>query len=479
MSAGESAIRFGTDGWRAIMCDTFTFNNVRIVVQAIAAYLLDKDDQRPVFVGHDARFLAERFADEACGVLAASGIRTLRAPTDLPTPVVAFAVTHVGCAGAIMFTASHNPPEYNGIKFIPDYGGPASPEITHAIEQNIRNLQAQASGVVTHTDITAAKAEGLVRMYDPKGDYLKHIEKILPIGSLGHAHLGVVYDPMYGSGRHYLEEMLHNAGARVSTLHNHRDPLFGGRMPDPTAHHLGDLVQHLKHSGAEIGLATDGDADRFGVVDTGGHYLSANQVISLLFVHLVEHFGLEGSVVRTVATTHLLDRLAAKYGRVVHETPVGFKHICDMMRKEPVVIGGEESGGLSIGPHIPEKDGLLANLLVAHMRAVRGKPLHSVLGEIMDEVGTSVSRRVDLKIPDERKGQLVHTLAQTPPERIGNWPVESVSTIDGVKLLLVGDRWVLARPSGTEPLLRLYMEAPTEGDLESIQAALQTVIDRV
>ncbi len=457
-------IKFGTDGWRAVMCDTFTFTNVRLVVQAIAGYLrAHYPAEKGVLVGYDSRFLAERFADEAARVLAANGIRALVTAEDAPTPVVAHAVTVRKAAGALMFTASHNPPEYNGLKFIPDYGGPAAPEITREIEERLEEVLSR--GQVHQLSREEANDRGLIEKIDPRPDYLRHLSGLVDFGLIRNAGLRVIYDPMYGTGRHYLGQILADAGCQVRVIHGQRDPLFGGLNPEPTEEQLAELIGLVKGGEADLGLATDGDADRFGVIDSQGRYITPNQVISLLLAHLANK-GEKGGVVRTVATTHLIDRLAAKYGLAAYETPVGFKHVCQLMREKPILIGGEESGGLSVGRHIPEKDGILACLLVAELRAAAKKPLTQILGELMREVGASFSRRIDVHLPEERKRAVIDKLKANPPRELGGQAVTGVSAIDGVKVSLEDGSWFLARPSGTEPLLRIYVEAGNEDLLQ-------------
>ncbi|NLJ24134.1 MAG: phosphoglucomutase/phosphomannomutase family protein [Firmicutes bacterium] len=475
MGSGDVQIKFGTDGWRAIMCDTFTFANVRLVVQAIAKYLLDSGKAaKGVVVGHDARFLAERFAEEAAKVMIANGIKVYMLPEDAPTPVVAYAVTLWQSAGAVMFTASHNPPEYNGIKYIPEYAGPASTDITAAIERNLSHPTASEAESV---DLALAKSQGFLEIIDPRPQYFQHISELVDFDVIRQSGLKIVCDPMYGSGRHYLPDILQAKGCEVETIRGYRDPLFGGGLPEPTAVELAPLADKVRTSGSHLGLATDGDADRFGVIDGGGRYIAPNQVIALLLVHLVEHRGYEGAVVRTVATTHLLDRLAEKYGLEIIETPVGFKYICEKMRSQPVIIGGEESGGLSIGAHIPEKDGILADLLVAEMQAVRRGHLSQVLDQVMAEVGSVYSRRVDLRYPDDKKATLVRDLVTDPPKKVAGRGLAQITDIDGAKLILADGSWFLVRPSGTEPLLRIYIESDSEKALQEIEDAVTKLID--
>jgi len=458
------------------MCDSFTFANVRLVVQAIARYILDSQKaDRGVIIGHDARFLAERFAEEAAKVMLANGIKVYMLPEDAPTPVVAYAVTLCQSAGAVMFTASHNPPEYNGIKYIPDYAGPATSDITTNIESNLGEpVAAEAESM----DLALARNQGRLEIIDPRQQYFQRMGELVDFNAISKSGLKIVCDPMFGSGRHYLPDILKANGCQVEIIRGHRDPLFGGRLPEPTAAELVPLVDRVRESGSHLGLATDGDADRFGVIDGTGAYITPNQVIVLLLAHLVEHRGYDGAVVRTVATTHLLDRLAGKYGLELIETPVGFKYICEQMRNQPVIIGGEESGGLSIGTHIPEKDGVLANLLVAEMQAVRGETPSQILQKIMAEVGAMHSRRIDLRYPDEKKASLIRELVTAPPEVIAGRRLARITDIDGAKLILEDGSWFLVRPSGTEPLLRIYVEGESEQEVQEIVDAVTMFVEK-
>ncbi|MCG0277428.1 MAG: phosphoglucomutase/phosphomannomutase family protein [Thermanaeromonas sp.] len=466
------SIKFGTDGWRAIIADEFTFSNVRKVVQAIADYLSEETTNRRVVIGYDHRFLAENFASAAAEVLAGNGFTVYLPERAVPTPVTAFAVKSLGAAGAIMFTASHNPPEYHGLKFIPSYAGPAVPEITNKIEERIApNLE------VKQVDLNAARKEGLIQPFDPREDYLKHLQELLDTETLGRSGLKIVVDPLYGAGIGYLESLLSQAGCQVETLHNWRDPLFGGKLPDPSARGLDELAERVRVQGAHLGLALDGDADRFGVVDADGTYLTANQVLFLVLAHLVETRGQRGGVGRTVATTHLLDRLAGAYGLEVVETPVGFKYIGQALLHKGCILGGEESGGLSIRGHIPEKDGILATALVAEIRAKFGRPLKEYLAQLMQRYGPLVSERLDVHVSPEVKEKVLKELTSYEPARLGGQPVVDRITIDGVKFLLADGSWALIRPSGTEPLFRIYVEAPQQETLQKIREDLKSGLE--
>ena len=458
------AIKFGTDGWRAIISDEFTFANVRVVGQAIANYLHNhKLDGKQLIVGYDPRFLADKFAEEVVKVMESNSISCLFPERDTPTPVIAFCVKDLKASGAVMLTASHNPPEYCGIKFIPSYAGPASLEITKEIEGYIANPEVQYG-------ISSGKKAGAER-FNPRERYLKYLETIIDIETIKRAKLKVVCDPMFGSGRGYLDHEFERLNCTVFALHSERDVLFGGSLPEPSEEHLKGLCQKVVNTKADLGLATDGDADRFGVVDETGRFYCANEVISMLASYLIEDKGYSGSIVRSVATTHMLDKIAAIHKMKLHETPVGFKYIAEIMMKEAVVIGGEESGGLSIRGHIPEKDGILANLLVAEMVAKKKKPLSQIFANLEGRVGKFYSKRVNMHIAEEKKASLISKLKSDPPKDFAGRKVAQVRTLDGVKLILDDGSWLLLRPSGTEPLLRAYFESGSRETLRAMEEA--------
>jgi len=464
------AIAFGTDGWRAVLADQFTVENVRVVAQAIAAHTREQGGQdQGVIVGHDTRFLGRMFAQEVVGVLTANGIRTYLVNEATPTPVVAFGVKHFAASGAVMITASHNPPEYNGIKYIPDYAGPATPVITGNLEKHIAAIQ--QSGDVRTMPLEEAFNGKRLQYIFLRPHYEAHLRRMVNFDVLKRANLSVVVDPMHGAGIGYLSSLLAEAGIETCSIRDWEDPLFGGNLPEPNDKHLSELKEEVIQRRAVLGLANDGDADRFGVVDRFGQYLSPNQVLLLLTRHLIKNRGLTGRIVRTVATTHMLDRIACQYGLDVTETPVGFKYVGAEMRKGDVLIGGEESGGASILGHIPEKDGILINLLVAEMCAWEQKGIDQILLDVLEEVGEVFHARWDFRLA-EKDPWMERMLAQ-PPDRVGPFPVTSVLRTDGIKLMLAGGSWILIRPSGTEPLLRVYGETDTVAGLERIKDAVQ------
>lgn len=464
------AIRFGTDGWRAIVADEFTTANVRIVAQAIASYTKERGQQeQPLLVGHDTRFLGRRFAEEVVQVLTGNGIRTYLLSEAAPTPAVAFGVKHFAASGAIMITASHNPPEYNGIKYIPDYAGPASPAITKRLEEWI--AQIVQSGEVHRTSIDEAIAQKRMQIIVLRPHYEAHLRRMVKLDVLKRSSMHVVVDAMHGAGMGYVSGLLRETGIRTVGLRETVDAAFGGNLPEPNEKHLTLLRQEVVSRQATMGLANDGDADRFGVVDEAGRFIPPNEVLVLLAYHLVNNRKLSGKIVRTVATTHLLDRVAAAYGLELVETPVGFKYIGEQMLLGDVLLGGEESGGASILGHIPEKDGVLINLLIAELCAWEGKPLGKILRDVQDQFGELFSTRIDISLT--RKEDLLQKLLDQPPLMVGPYAVQDINQLDGRKLLLEEGHWVLIRPSGTEPLVRIYCEATNLLALEKIKEAIR------
>jgi phosphomannomutase len=475
-NTGMTGIKFGTDGWRDLMYDRFNLPNVRLVVQAIAKYTKDHHGEgRGIVVGYDARFFSEVFAREAAGLLAANGIKVRFGKRDYPTPVIAYAVQLYQAFGAIMFTASHNPPEYNGIKFIPEYAGPASLEITREIEANL-NLLAQSGNADHAAAAGALSADPLITAVDPTPEYFDQLRQLVDIPAIRRSGLRIVIDPMYATGRGFLAGLL--ADCPCEEIHNQRDPLFGGSMPDPQDKLLAELKAKVNCSQLSIGLATDGDADRFGIVDCDGTYLTPNQVIPLLMTHLTRSRGHKGVVGRSVATTHMIDRLAEIHGVEAVETPVGFKYLGELMRTRPVIIGGEESGGLSVMGHIPEKDGILACALMAEMLAVTGKPLAATLQELYREVGHFQTRRIDIHLSDPAKQAILEKCRKNPPDSVQGLRVKEIRTIDGFKFIMENGSWFLIRPSGTEALIRVYFEATSAEALQGLVAPVQSLLDQ-
>ncbi|NQT30110.1 MAG: phosphoglucomutase/phosphomannomutase family protein [Candidatus Saganbacteria bacterium] len=460
-------IKFGTDGWRAIISDEFTFENVQKVAKAIAKYIIDhKLADKPLIIGYDPRFLADKFAQTSAKIMEDAGINCYLTERDTPTPIVAWEVVDRKACGAIMFTASHNPAEYCGIKFIPAYAGPANEEITAELQEN------------SNRDIVLPKPakKGEVERFEPRERYFNYIKSFIDPDLIKKARLKVVYDPMHGAGRGYVDRLLQDLGVEVAVINGGRDVLFGGRSPEPTGENLKELEAKVVELRADCGLANDGDADRFGVVDERGDFLNANQVFALVFDYLVSNKGYTGSVVRSVATTHLIDLVAKHHKIAVYETPVGFKHIAKLMLAKDIIIGGEESGGLSIKGHIPEKDGILADLLIVEMLAKKKKPLSQIYQDLISKVGVVLSERVNLKFSGNDKEKFMDKLLKNTPTEFAGLKVKEVNKLDGAKLILEDGSWVLARPSGTEPLIRVYAEAPTP---QKVAALLKAVKDFV
>jgi len=466
VSAGLDPIKFGTSGWRARIADTYTFANVRRLTRAIADHLRESGEgERGAVIGYDTRFLSEDFAAAAAGTLAQARVRCRLSVKAVPTPTVAHAVLHHGAAAGITITASHNPAWDNGLKLSGPTGGPALPEVTQAIETRVAGL-ADPGGL----PIAEARATGFVESADFAPAYLDHCRRLIDLAAMRRARLRVVVDVMYGPARGYLDRLLEEAGCEVTLLHGTRDVTFGGHPPDPAEEHLGELIATVRERRAHLGLATDGDADRFGVVDRDGTVLAPNPVLALVLRHLLHHRGWRGGVARSVATTHLLDALAARHGCQLHETPVGFKYLGDLITQGRAMFGGEESGGMSLRGHPPEKDGILACLLAAEVVAVEGAALSDVLERLHAEVGRLLSVRVNVPLSDAVRRALPARIAE-PPAALGRWPVRRVQTTDGLKLHLDAGAWVLVRPSGTEPVARLYVEAPDSPTLEAVRDA--------
>lgn len=468
-------IKFGTDGWRAIMAREFTFDNVKIVTQAIARYVLAHGmAERGVVIGYDNRFLSEHFAGAVGEVLTGNGIPVFITNRATPTPVTAFEVKRRGAAGAVMLTASHNPPEYNGIKFIPEYAGPALPYITDELEKYVNELA--ETGAYKDLDLAKGKEKGLVQYIDPFEDYVAHLKNVVDMDSIRRAGLKVVVDPMFGAGIAYLDRILADAGCQVEVIHGYRDALFGGSMPEPSDKVLTELKDRVVAGGALLGLAMDGDADRFGIIDRDGQYINANQVLYLIYWHLIKNRGIKGPVARSVATTHMLDKIAAGYGLEVDETPVGFKYIGESMMKKGSILGGEESGGLSITGHIPEKDGILATALIAELVATEHKSLREILTDLDREYGGLLSERLDIHCSQETKERVLVELKELVPPEIGGSKVEKVNAVDGKKFVLADGSWVLIRASGTEPLFRIYVETDSAEKLRRIQQSMREIL---
>jgi phosphoglucomutase len=469
-------IKFGTSGWRAVMAEEFTFANVRHAVTGIACYVASqKPTGARVIVGRDPRFLGETFCSIAADVLSAHGITPLVIADAAPTPAISYAVIREKADGAINFTASHNPPEYNGIKFSTPDGAPALPDVTKQIEANIDHVATDASGANPEPgrrgpERSEGKPSIKAEPLDPKQTYLARLKEIIDFPAIQKAGLRVVYDPLWGAARGYPDSLLRDAGVETATVHDTRDVLFGGHAPEPDDHLLEALRAKMRETNAHIGISTDGDADRFGIVDVDGTFLQPNYIIGLLFDYLVETRGWKNGVAKSVATTNLINALA-KYHKVeLHETPVGFKYIGELIKQDKICIGGEESAGLSIRYHVPEKDGILAGLLCCEAVARRGKSLGEQLKELFVKVGSSYPQRENFRLTAEVKEKFTGKLKLQPREFNGRKVADVVRT-DGLKLVLDDGSWVCYRLSGTEPVVRVYSEAGSKDALQKLSAA--------
>ncbi len=458
-------IHFGTDGWRAVISDTFTFSNLRMVAQAIADAAAsehwrstDDYDPRKFVVGFDTRFLSDRYAGEVARVLAANGFTVLLAQADAPTPAISYAVKHHRAAGGVMITASHNAPRYNGVKLKAAYGGSALPEQCRRVEVYINDNEERARGP-NLMDFDRARAMDLIQKFNPLPAYFDHLRTLINTDIIADNPQRFVVDSMYGSGRGTIKSFLHGTGCEITEIRGEMNPGFGGVHPEPIAKYLTPLAGAIGAGMGNFGLATDGDADRIGAMDERGRFVDPHKIMALALRYLVEKRGWRGAVVRTVSTTRMIDRLANRYGLKVYETPVGFNHIADYMMSEDVLIGGEESGGISFKGHIPEGDGPIMGLLLVEIIAEARKSLGELVDDLLSDVGPAHYERADLRLSRPvAKREMVDMLVKNAPAAIGEEKVSEVSSLDGVKYIMSDDSWLLIRPSGTEPVLRVYAE---------------------
>ena len=455
-------IKFGTSGWRGIIGEDFTFENVRVATQGVANYLKKSGQQGTgVIVAYDTRFLSEKFASEAAKILAFNGIKAFLCTRDVPTPTVSFETIRRKAMGAINFTASHNPPEYNGLKFSTSNGAPALPEVTKQIEREIHEVAQK------NERLDVYERTELIEEIDPKDRYLTELRQKVDADAIGKSGLRIAIDSLYGTSRDYLDYFLLEAGVEVKIIHNYRDPYFGGFSPECSEKNLGDLRKVILDEKFDLGLATDGDADRFGIVDDRNRFVSPNTILALLSIYLKRFRNIPGGLARSVATTHLIDAIAKKLDIPAYETPVGFKYIGELILADKIAMGGEESAGMSMYRHLPEKDGVLACLLVAEMVARTGKKIGQLVEEMHKEFGYFFSKRVDLKLTPQLKESLAAKLTN-PPKELDGMPVRDVNMTDGVKLIFNDQTWLLFRLSGTEPVARVYAEACTPKDLKHV-----------
>ena len=461
----NEAIKFGTDGWRAVMSDTYTYDNLRLVCRALAAYLkahqADKWDNG-VAIGYDTRFQSRDFARLAADTLAACGLKVRLSDRDAPTPAIAWETRLNKRAAGIMITASHNLPQWNGFKFFTPLGGPAGKEATDAVQQLLGSQ--------------APTGHGSVEEFDARPAFFEQLRKVIDMDLLKANPGKAICDGVFGTGRGYTDELLRQCDWQVLKIREVPDVMFGGILPDPANPQCHAMTQaHVKAHRANLGLLNDPDADRFGIVDSTGDYLTPNQFLPLVYLHLLQHRGMTGPCARTVATTGLLDAIARAHNEKAIETPVGFKWLGAAIEEQGAILGGEESGGLSIAGHLPGKDGVLADLLAAEIWAVNQKPLGQLHQEAMQEYGSFYSTRIDLHLEGAAKDALLGKMRDNAPTAVAGVKVASVVTLDGVKLVLEDHSWLLMRPSGTEPLVRVYMEAGSQARLEDLEAAARAL----
>lgn len=459
-------IKFGTDGWRGVIGEDFTFANVRRVAAAVAHYVRSEGQpSRGLVIGYDTRFLSGEFARAAAEVVAAAGIRVMLADRPTPTPAVSFAVVARRTAGAIMITASHNPYRWNGVKFKASYGGSAAPAIIQRIETHLHKLDKQRGR--THPGRVAR-----LETVDLVGPYLTRLKKLVRMEQIRASGRRFVIDPMYGAGQGCMARLFEEAGVAFQEIHGKRDPLFPGLNPEPIEPHVADLRHAVMEGRYDAGFATDGDADRLGAIDRDGSFVDSHKIFSILLKHLAGDLKLRGEVVKTFSTTQMIDKLAAKYNLPLHVTPIGFKYICDLMLTRDVLIGGEESGGIGVKGHLPERDGILNSLLLAKVVAFRNRTLGELVQELQDEFGPHHYGRIDLEIERAVAQRAVQKAAQFAGKRLAGLRVSRVDDMDGVKLLFGDTAWLLVRASGTENLLRLYAEAPSPGQVKALLDAM-------
>ena len=467
------SIHFGTDGWRAVISDTFTYNNLRLVTQAIADAVAsdhwDKSgnggqapDPKKIVVGFDTRFLSDRYAGEVARVLSANGFTVWLTQADAPTPAISFAVKNLNAIAGVVITASHNAPRYNGVKLKAAFGGSALPEQCRRVEVYINDNEQRARGP-NLMDFYQAREMGLIQKFNPLPAYFEHLRTLIDTDVIADEPKRVVVDSMYGSGRGVIKAFLQGTGCEVTEIRNEMNPGFGGAHPEPIAKHLDPLVSAISSGMGDFGICTDGDADRIGAMDGRGNFVDPHKIMALSLKYLVEKRGLSGAVVRTVSTTRMIDRLAKRYGLTLYETPVGFNHIADYMMSEDVLIGGEESGGISFKGNIPEGDGPAMGLLLIEMVTAAKKSLHEMVNDLLEDVGPAFYERSDLRLKRPvAKAEIIDLLTKQAPAEIGGEKVDEVSTRDGVKYILADDSWLLIRPSGTEPVLRVYAEGRSQ-----------------
>lgn len=452
-----ASIKFGTDGWRAIIAEDYTFDNVRIVAQAVAQYLKDFGlADRGLVVGYDTRYGSEHFAAAVAEVLAGNGVVSYLCDRTAPTQTVSYAILDKKAGGAAMITASHNPAIWNGFKYKPEYAGSASPQVVSELEKRIQSIQ--LSHDVKRMELRQGIEAGLVKSFDPRPAYFEQVGRMVDLDKLKESGLKIVYDAMYGAGAGYIQHLIGGGKTIVDGIHQERNPIFPGIRPEPIASNLGDLMAAVKDTSADLGIATDGDADRVGIVDETGRFVTQLQVFGLLALYLLEVRGWRGPIVKSLSTTSMADKLGELFGVPVYETGVGFKYIGPKMLEQDAIIGGEESGGFGFKGHIPERDGVLAGLMVADMVLRLQRRPSELVEYLYSKVGPHYYDRVDLEFPADQRAAIVKRIVDNQPDQIEGVAVTEVKTVDGYKYMLADGGWLLIRFSGTEPIMRIYAE---------------------
>lgn len=467
--AAPRKIAFGTDGWRAVIADDYTFENVRICAQAFADELKRDRPERGCVIAYDNRFHSENFATTVGEVMAANGIKAIVTDRGTPTPVLSFTILDRGAAGGVIVTASHNPATYNGFKVRRDYGGAAEPETLSRLEANIARIQAGESpkGLPSAT----AAERGLFELYDAGPAYEEHTRELVDTGAIRSTGLKIVHDAMFGVGAGWIERFVGGGATRVTSVNAERNPAFPGINPEPITRNLEGLLGTTRREGGDLGIATDGDADRLGICDEHGQFIDQLRVYSLLALYLLEVRGFRGPIVKTLSTSSMLDRLGELYGVPVHEVGVGFQHVAPKMIETDAIVGGEESGGYAFKGHVPERDGILSGLFVADMMVKLGKRPSELIELLFSKVGPHFYDRIDAQFSQERREQVMARLASAKPDQLAGERVVRSQTTGGFKWFTEKGSWLLIRPSGTEPLIRLYTET---GDQAKVQRILAT-----
>jgi len=470
-------IKFGTDGWRGIIADDFTYESVRVATQGIAQYLTTRSKPSAI-VGYDTRFASDLFAREVAQVLAANGVKVLVINAPAPTQVSTYAILDRKASGGLVITASHNPYYFSGLKYKPEYAGSASPEVTNRLEEEIQRVQ--RGGRVRQVRFDDAQREGLIEVFDPQPAYAAQLNRLIDLNAIKAAGLRILHEPMYGASQGYVRALLNGGKTTVEEIHAERNPGFGGMHPEPIEQWMPEAMERMRGGGYDLGIANDGDADRVGIVDERGIFVNQLQVMGLLSMYLLEKRGMRGALVRSLTTTGMVDRLGERFGVPVHELQVGFKYIGPKMTETDALIGGEESGGFGFRGHLPERDGILAGLMVAVMIVDYGMPLSRILAHLEELVGPHAYARHDIAMPregyQERKQEMYLRVGENPPRELAGEEVVRTRSDDGFKFYLADGSWALVRFSGTEPLIRVYSEAPSPERVGQLLAALEAFL---